>query len=122
MTFTEIITFTKIDCGRCGASYAINEKYRAERKEKGGYWHCPYCQCSWGYGDSTNAQLQRALEEKQRLLTAAKCETLRERQLKEDLERKQRRVARGVCPCCNRSFENLQRHMKTKHKELLKKA
>ena len=25
------------------------------------------------------------------------------------------RVANGVCPCCNRTFQNLMAHMKTKH-------
>jgi hypothetical protein len=25
------------------------------------------------------------------------------------------RVGHGVCPCCNRTFENLHRHMTTKH-------
>jgi hypothetical protein len=25
------------------------------------------------------------------------------------------RVANGVCPCCKRSFQNLMRHMQTKH-------
>lgn len=25
------------------------------------------------------------------------------------------RVAKGVCPCCNRTFQDLQRHMTTKH-------
>lgn len=25
------------------------------------------------------------------------------------------RTAAGVCPCCTRSFENLKRHMATKH-------
>lgn len=25
------------------------------------------------------------------------------------------RVKNGVCPCCNRSFQNLKRHMNTKH-------
>lgn len=25
------------------------------------------------------------------------------------------RVGHGVCPCCNRTFENLQRHMSTQH-------
>lgn len=25
------------------------------------------------------------------------------------------RVKNGVCPCCNRTFVNLQRHMHTKH-------
>ncbi|MEG3193744.1 helix-turn-helix transcriptional regulator, partial [Lysobacter sp. D1-1-M9] len=26
-----------------------------------------------------------------------------------------RRVMNGVCPCCNRSFQNLREHMQTKH-------
>lgn len=26
-----------------------------------------------------------------------------------------KRVAGGACPCCNRTFENLARHMQTKH-------
>ena len=26
-----------------------------------------------------------------------------------------KRVAKGVCPCCNRMFENMARHMKSKH-------
>jgi hypothetical protein len=25
------------------------------------------------------------------------------------------RVAKGVCPCCNRTFQNLADHMKSKH-------
>lgn len=29
------------------------------------------------------------------------------------------RVGRGVCPCCNRSFENLGRHMQSKHPEFM---
>jgi len=29
--------------------------------------------------------------------------------------RMKNRAKRGVCPCCNRSFENLRRHMETKH-------
>jgi hypothetical protein len=32
--------------------------------------------------------------------------------------RTKNRVRRGVCPCCNRHFENLQRHMDTKHPDL----
>lgn len=31
-----------------------------------------------------------------------------------------RRVDKGVCPCCNRSFVALQRHMKTKHPDFNK--
>jgi hypothetical protein len=32
-------------------------------------------------------------------------------------KRQLERVASGVCPCCNRSFVNLRRHMKTQHPE-----
>jgi CCR4-NOT transcriptional regulation complex NOT5 subunit len=30
--------------------------------------------------------------------------------------RMKNRVSRGVCPCCNRTFSDLQRHMASKHK------
>ena len=35
--------------------------------------------------------------------------------------RTKNRIASGVCPCCNRTFENLHRHMATKHKDYQKK-
>ena len=31
------------------------------------------------------------------------------------LTRLQKRIHAGVCPCCNRTFTNVARHMKTKH-------
>lgn len=37
------------------------------------------------------------------------------------LTRVKKRVSGGVCPCCNRSFENLGRHMKSKHPKYGKK-
>lgn len=30
------------------------------------------------------------------------------------------RVGNGVCPCCNRSFANLKRHMESKHSDFVK--
>lgn len=38
-----------------------------------------------------------------------------ERLCKEKAERKLKRVQRGVCPECNRTFANLARHMDCKH-------
>lgn len=34
---------------------------------------------------------------------------------KGQVTRLKNRAAAGVCPCCTRSFENLRRHMTTKH-------
>lgn len=121
------VTLTTINCGCCGGVYAINEQYRAKCNQDGTGWHCPYCQVSWGYfSDNENAQLRRQLE-------AAKREAERERKRKEWAEQEARhaelraraqkgvatriknRVSKGVCPCCNRTFSDLARHMETKH-------
>jgi len=63
ITFTETVTLTKIECGKCGAPYAILETFRAKCNQEGTGWHCPDCQTSWGYfNDNENFQLRRKLE------------------------------------------------------------
>lgn len=124
-TITESVQLTVINCGRCGGTYAINEFYRAQRQENGGGWHCPYCDCTWGFFGKTDNQLlkerldasKRELEETQARLRAEKCLALNNAALRAKAERKLARVNRGVCPCCNRSFQNLKNHMRTKHPE-----
>lgn len=115
-----------IHCGKCGGIYAIAERYRQRKSEHGGYWNCPYCQCSWGYGQSEVQRLKKELEEKQREVDneckrkewaqqEAKIAERRRRALKGHLTKTKKRVGHGVCPCCQRSFENLRRHMATQH-------
>lgn len=117
-TFNETITLTKIDCGECGGTYAINEARRQKCAQDGSSWTCPYCRVYWGYSNNNeNARLKQQLEQKERELRSAKCDIINERLAKEQADRKLKRVNRGVCPCCNRSFQNLARHMSTKHPE-----
>lgn len=110
------VELTEINCGECGGTYAINERYRQQKYQKGESWNCPYCRTGWGYsGNSENEKLRRELAaEKQRKESALAREN-EERAARERLERKLKRVNRGVCPDCNRSFQNLARHMACKH-------
>lgn len=122
-----IVALTQIDCGNCGGSYAISERYRAKKAQEGGYWNCPYCQCSWGYGDNNeNARLKRELElQKKRTAWAEQDTKLAKdraarldhslRTTKGHVTRIKKRVSAGVCPCCKRTFKQLAAHMKTKH-------
>ena len=103
------ITLTEINCGCCGGTYAINERYRQHKYDKSGFWHCPYCECSWGY---EKGELQMERERHQETLSRLN----EERSKRKRIERKLTRVGRGVCPECNRTFENLARHMACKHK------
>lgn len=120
---TDLVT---IVCGVCGGIYAIAERYRYIKQEQGGFWKCPYCQNLWGYGTSENERLKQQLVKKEREVKQerkrkewAQQETrvteYRCRELKGRLSKIKKRVGNGVCPCCNRSFNDLRRHMNIKH-------
>ncbi len=118
-TFTEFVTLEKQSCGQCGGLFALNLEFLEHaRKNKGGY-HCPYCDTRWSWNESEADRLRAQLEEKERLLTVAKCAEANERSAKETAEKKLRRtctrVKAGVCPCCNRTVKQLAAHMATKH-------
>lgn len=133
-TINEVVELTAINCGECGGTYAINERYRKQKEQKGGGWNCPYCDCSWGYFGKTEAQrLKEQLEAERRGKELAQKQAERERERTAAANRRARaqkaaktrvinRVKNGVCPCCNRHFANLHRHMQSQHPDFEKKG
>jgi len=123
------VELTVINCGSCGGTYAINERRRQQCHEEGSGWTCPYCKAAWGYfNNNENARLKKDLENERKRKEWAEQATIREREKRIAAEHRERaqkaaktriknRVGKGVCPCCARSFENLQRHMATRHPE-----
>jgi hypothetical protein len=78
-------------------------------------------------------KLKKELEKKQAEVERAKRDAEYQRSQRETAERSsaayrgkvteiKNRVGRGVCPCCNRTFQNLMGHMKTKHPEFKENA
>ena len=134
ITMEVTTTLTKVHCGECGGVYAISQRYYKKKHEDGGYWNCPYCDCSWGFSEEASelekarkeAQSQRDNVEWYRNRYAA--EQSRHDQTKASLRshkaaktRLKNRIANGVCPCCKRHFENLHKHIQTKHPNYNKK-
>lgn len=113
------VTLSEINCGECGGTYAINERYREQKSDNGGYWNCPYCQCSWGYGES---QIDRIKKEKERVARRLELEKNRRESAERSLTAQKgvntklkKRIGAGTCPCCHRTFKQLTAHMKNKH-------
>lgn len=112
-------------CYKCGVVFAVPsylQKMRREDKES--FW-CPNGHPQV-YAESESDRLRRQLEEQKRSTewwknsAASKDSQLKGANIqlgkvKAKLKRTETRVGHGVCPCCNRSFVNMQRHMKTKH-------
>jgi hypothetical protein len=106
-------------CGKCGVSFGMERTHRKSLMENDGTFYCPNGCCRQFCSENGNAKLKRQLEEAQRKVTETQCRFLAEEQAKvaalNEAERLKKRSHAGVCHCCNRTFQNLARHMKTKH-------
>ena len=113
-------------CGECGVKFGMDEYFYERRQEDGKTFHCPN-------GHKRIFTQRETLKEKVAFLE----KDLMRKDRRLDFERNQRRaiersnsglrgvvtrkkrelsrVSKGVCPKCNRSFQNLRRHMACKH-------
>lgn len=118
LTYTQELVTTECWCGVVHAIPASLDKQAREHK-KGVY--CPLGH-SWVYSQSVEEKLaaERARHDQ------TKAEVARQRRLREaeershaatrgHLTRQRKRAKAGVCPCCNRTFQQLARHMKSQH-------
>jgi hypothetical protein len=109
----------------CGIHLAAPQDLYRQAKLHGKSLYCPLGH-SFSYSDTTE-------EENRRLRLQLDDERARVRHAREDADHQRRRViaykgvigktkkriAHGVCPCCTRTFENLARHIATKHPDYL---
>ena len=122
MNYTGQLTITTCWCGIVHAVPQELEDYqqRAHRNgEKEVTIYCPLGHAGIPSGKGEAARLRDQLAEQERK-TASAREDARIAQaqivaLEAEATRKAKRAAAGVCPCCNRSFVQLARHMKSKH-------
>lgn len=113
-------------CGTCAVWHTIPEVVFNTCYSEGGYWHCPNGH-SRGYKTGEDKRKEDAIrQERDRLKQDAarlSDELAAERKRAEEAEKKvlhaKRRANAGVCQCCNRTFLNVQRHMKTKHPNVI---
>jgi DNA repair exonuclease SbcCD ATPase subunit len=95
----------------------LDQKLRENHKE----FYCPNGHKQWYVGESEAEKLRRELKRKEQEVADQVRARLQAQSDLDKAERKLKRVAKGVCPCCNRSFANLHKHMETKHPEVVKK-
>jgi len=93
-----------------------------------GIWYS----CAYGHkqylceGESEETKLRRERDRLAQRVAEWQDEAKQQQELREAAERRtaaaraqvtkiKNRVGHGVCPCCNRTFENIARHMASKH-------
>jgi hypothetical protein len=113
---TTQLELTVVDCCNCGMRFAMTTNLNQRLRNKpGSTFYCPAGHSQHYTGKSAEQKLAdaeaREVALRDQLHAAeADAEATRVRLLRD-----RHRFANGVCPCCNRSFENVRRHMTTKH-------
>ena len=112
-------------CAACGIEFSMPAHFVNTRRKDGKSFYCPNGH-SQHYAESEADKLRR---ERDRLKQEQAWYEDRLKHHREERERAERsasarkgvitrmkkRAAAGVCPCCNRTFQNLASHMATKH-------
>lgn len=124
---SEIVTIVEslvtIACYKCQIRFAVMEGFYKHRRDDHGEFYCPvgHPQAFTGKNatererDSLRLQIQSANQATERAQTARDMAERRRAAAKGQLTKTRNRIAAGVCPCCNRTFQNLADHMRTQH-------
>jgi len=103
------------DCINCGVLFAMSEELYDKRQGDKQSFYCPNGH-SMVYRGKTDAQKLKDAEARELALKDQLAAANRDSEAtRAALIRDRHRFANGVCPCCNRSFENVRRHMSTQH-------
>ena len=125
MPTTLHLVLVELDCCVCGLLFGVPPNFARDRREDGASWWCPNGHNQY-FTETESARLRRQLEAAQRQAQDARRseEFWRERNAasqrsvsayRGQLTKVRRRVGNGVCPCCKRTFKNLQDHMEGQH-------
>jgi hypothetical protein len=118
------IELEKLSCGECGMIFAVPSHWlnaRREENENGGNFFCPNGHPRQ-FRETEVAKLKRQLEAEKKRVEWEKARADRaDREAaaaRGQVTKLRNRIQKGVCPACQRSFQNLRRHMETKHPTL----
>lgn len=124
LTYSEQLTV--LHCAACSISFAMPDDFESRRRKDHVSFYCPAGHSNMFNGESEEQKLRKQLEREQAAkarLTAnldqaradADHERARANGYKGQATKMKNRIGKGVCPCCNRQFTNVERHMATQH-------
>jgi len=116
----------KINCCKCYTPFLVIDSAYRRWSEQGEGFYCPYCGTSQHFTVSKVDALKKEISSMKRQLKSTKDSRDYWLSRHDEVERRRvaqkaattrlkNRVKNGVCPCCNRSFQNLAKHMSVKH-------
>jgi hypothetical protein len=102
-------------CCICGVLFAMTDEVKSSRLQDHRSFYCPNGHAQ-NYVDKTDREKLREAEAALRQAEAKLSAEVDQRKAADrELARQRKRAKGGACPCCNRTFVQLARHIKTQH-------
>ena len=118
------VTMVDTNCYSCGMDFMVPQWLDQQARDKGRGWFCPSCGKTTVYSESKVDKLKKQLEsERTRAQWLRDQLDASEKSLsaqKGVVTKLKKRASAGVCPCCNRQFQNVKLHMGRKHPDFVK--
>ncbi len=117
--YVDCIDFVTEHCCNCGMAFGMTKIFQNKRLNDHKSFYCP---AGHGQRYTGKSDAQEAREELERVRSQLEAESGRAALLEREAEeakrahgRRRARIKNGVCPCCNRQFQNLLSHMRSNH-------
>jgi hypothetical protein len=119
------VTFEMIDCANCHVVFGLGEEHVARLRKSGANFYCPAGH-TLSFGESEVDKLRKEVEQAKAQAGRLEGRVTHWRDQAAAAERSRiayqgqatrlrNRIGKGVCPCCNRTFANVERHMSGQH-------
>ena len=125
MSFALTINFAVESCYKCAITFAVTQDFQNARMHDHATFYCPMGH-GQVYGGKSQVERDRdaAIADRNRVqaelneIRHAKlvAEKARDKAVREK-RKVEKRIAHGVCPCCDKTFANVSHHMMTEHKD-----
>jgi len=123
-TFTTTANFVIEECYKCHIPFGVTQKFFNMKQDNGSSFYCPNGHCQV-YKTSNIMKLEERLKreqiEREHAQGLFEAERNSHRTTRGHVTRIKNRSAAGVCLCCNRTFQNLKRHMEGQHPDFQNK-
>lgn len=130
LKFAHEVEIVTVNCSNCGCVFAMSQQMNKNYQNSHEIFYCPKGHPNYYPGKSHEEKLRaevndlkRQVQRKQKETEWAEHEIVnannRTRAQKAAKTRLKNKIAKGNCPCCDKPFKHLARHMKNKHPDFI---
>jgi hypothetical protein len=104
-------------CISCGIPFAIPVDYKEMLKQKHTSFYCPNGHSQYYSGKTQAELLAEKLKQKENEIAQKITANIQLENQLDKANKKLKNVAAGKCPCCDKTFKVLSKHLANKHPE-----